>query len=198
MRRLACLLVLLAACSGQGEPPDSPSTTDAGVDAGAPFERCEGDCRTSTLAFEKAGGASFALSQAAYGLTAPTGGAPWELYVEAWEGGFTGCPKQDSPTPERTLILAGLAVPHDASPQTHADGAVARLLDYEGDIFAADQLVSRASSVVVTAASSHACPAPGFACDAAEGFVALEVEATFAEGVAHGHVFAPHCDTLDD
>lgn len=144
------------------------------------------------------GAAREEASQAGYGLSAPeVEGGPWTLYVEAWEGGFTGCPTEASPTPRWTFILSGLEV--DAAGELTTQGTLAgTVLDYRETLLGGE-VFARAEAVTVEIREATLCvPCVGQAAPShPEGRVALEVEATFPGGVVRGGLVATHCDSLD-
>lgn len=150
---------------------DPSATADAGSFAG-----CAGACATTNLraAF---GSRTGDFTRAQYGVNSPT-----SLRVEAHFGGSPECPSMTSPTPRRTLVLSGVRPTADATPQE--SGVTASLFDFGGDLTSAP--IARASSVRVVSRGYQA-----------DGYVSLEVTATFDEGTITGGVFATHCDSLD-
>lgn len=106
------------------------------------------------------------------------------LYVEAHFGGDPACPTQSSPTPDRTLIIAGLRAVPDGGSLTFADGVRVTLLDFTGAL---------TSEPLLRAVAVRATPvevAPGTR-------VSFTLEATFDGGVLTGRFSAPHCTSLD-
>jgi hypothetical protein len=182
------------------DPVDSGSETDATPDVepsepdASPDASCETPCEVPVF---DTGSARFALSEAAFGVSAPeqTDSGRWELYVELWEGGLTGCPDETSATPSRTVILSGLARQAETSPVTEADGLSLVLLDYDGDIVTGASPISRASSVTVTTVSQDPCADE--ACTGALEMLVLDLEGTFEEGSLSGRVEARHCESMD-
>jgi hypothetical protein len=106
------------------------------------------------------------------------------LYVEAHFAGDPACPGPSSPTPDRTLIVAGLRWPGDGGPQTYADGVRVTLLDFAGNL--SPNPFDRAVTVRAVARSVQ----PGV-------LVSFTLEATFDGGVVTGGFEAPHCASLD-
>jgi hypothetical protein len=105
--------------------------------------------------------------------------------VEVHRGGDPACPTESSPTPDQTVILSGLAI--EATRRT--DGVFATLLDFETGLTSEPLL--RGMEVKVSEVQALASPR-------AEAFVAFDLEASLPGGRLSGHVFAPHCDSLDE
>lgn len=207
--RALLLAAILSACAApiDDDPPadagapDASTDIDAGpADAGTPdaFDACTGACRTPTLAFMK-GSKRLPFTSGAFGLTPPDRNERgiWELYFEAWEGGFTGCPKNDSPTPRRTLVLSGVELPFTSVTRTFADGVRANIFDFEGAIVTGADPRTGATAVSVTVSHAHACEGAPPTCAEDERFVAIDIVATFGEGTLEGRLFAPHCASFD-
>jgi hypothetical protein len=125
------------------------------------------------------GGASAGFDRAQHGVE-PGGG----LYVEAHFGGDPACPGPMSPTPDRTLIIAGLRAPPDGGALTEADGLRVTLLDFVGNL--SPHPFDRA----ITARARPRYAAPGV-------LVSFLLDATFDGGVVNGGFAAPHCASLD-
>ncbi len=186
--RLARLFPLvLVGCSSSSEPttsiPDAASETPA----------CDQACRTQTLT-ATFGATTEPFERAVYGVTSPAKSVSktWELHVEAMHGGFAGCPVETSPTPKRALVIAGLPVPF-ATPRSYDQGARASLLDYSSTL--TTEPILRATKVLATPRATDVCT------DCAThdaGFVAFDLEAMFDGGTLRGHVYAIHCDSMDD
>ena len=149
---------------------------DAGADAPS---GCPGSCAATVLQ-ATFGSRRGAFERAQYGVL-----ASGRLVIEAHSGGDPACPTMTSPTPRRTLSLRGIRATADATPQTGADGVTAVLFDFGGDLTSAPLLRATAVQVVPRAFL-------------ADGYVSLEVTATFPEGTITGGLFAPHCTSLDD
>lgn len=196
-RRLALSLVatstiaaVLAACGDEPSAPlDAPVADAPPPDAGLPAS-CTGACRTLALA-ATFGATTRAFEHAVYGVTA---GPTPSLHVEAFRGGAAGCPTERSPTPDYTLVLGAVPVPTSTAPVTSS----ANLLDFVGDLLNGP-LGAAATTVAITPVAADVCatcvgqPAPSHAA----GFVALDLQLTFAAGTVTGHLFATHCDELD-
>lgn len=152
-------------------PVDGGATMDAGVDAGTVDA---GDLLVATI-----GSRTGAFDRAQHGIE-PDGG----LYVEAYFGGDPACPTQTSPSPDRTLIIAGLHLVPDGGALTSADGLRVTLLDFSG------ALTSAPFVRAITARATPRSVVPGT-------LVAFTLEATFDGGTAQGSFSAPHCASLD-
>lgn len=163
---------------------------DAGSDAGTPDAGgedsgvsdagtgCTGACATTDLV-ATFGGTSAGFDRAQHGVE-PDGG----LYVEAHFAGDPACPGPSSPSPDRTLIIAGLHAPPDGGTLTGADGLRVTLLDFVGNL--SPNPFDRA----VTARATPRYAAPGV-------LVSFQLFATFDGGVVDGGFAAPHCASLD-
>jgi hypothetical protein len=144
---------------------------DAGVDAGA---MDAGDPLVVTL-----GTRSGEFDRAQHGLQPDAG-----LYIEASFGGDPACPTQTSPTPDRTLIIAGLHAMPDGGVISYADGLRVTLLDFNGAL---------TTLPFVRATSARATPlsvTPGT-------LAVFAIEATFDGGTLRGRFSAAHCASLD-
>lgn len=180
MRWLAVLV--LAACGGGGgdTPPADAPTGDAAPDAPGGFATCTGGCRDTSLTAMFA--ATRTLDRAYYGVTQ----APLSLHVEAYANAPAGCPTAMSPSPDYTFILGRVAIPADATPSS----SPGNLLDFQGDLLGGP-LGAQATAVTIS-------PVAADRVMAADGFVALDVTATFQAGSVTGHLFATHCASLDE
>lgn len=200
----ATLLVaaLLAACSTTSEPPapsapvpsadlDAGEATDvdASGDAAEPVDA--GDAAPQkTTATATFGGKTISFDRAQFGVVTDAAGSV--VQIELHEGGEAACPTETSPTPLRTLILAGLKLPLAAGTRTYADGARATLLDFKGDVLAGPE-PARATAVTVSIESARV-RADAFA----EGdSVVLDLDATFPDGTVAGRVVAARCASMD-
>lgn len=182
------LVVAAVAIGCGGDPPAGGPDAAAGPDGGA---TCDGACRTTAVTAHF-GATTRTLDRAAYGVTAIAGQAP-TLHVEAYRGGAAGCPTASSPTPDYTLVVE-LPVPAGAAPLA-ADASV---LDLVGDLLGGP-LGASATAATAAPVAIDVCPAcVGQPAPAdPDGVVALDLDATFAAGTMAGHLFAPHCDSLD-
>lgn len=175
-------------------PSDLWLLDSVGGDAG--FGACTGACATQTLKIVF-GAIEEPMQLAFYGMDRDASGNTG-IYLEAYRGAQDACPADGAPTPDQTLILSGLPLPSQGGKVTHDDGLVVSLMDFAGDLLDGG-LVTKATSAEVTFSAAQTCPScvgmtpPSHP----EGFVALELTATFAEGTISGHIYARHCDSLD-
>jgi hypothetical protein len=164
------LLLALTACG------DSPATTDGAIDgSGDANTMCQGQCQLTnvTVTFQK----TATLDSAYYGVTFDTS----NLHVEAYRRASTGCPTMSSPTPDYTLVLG------EVSPtQPTSKMATANILDFKGDLLGGPLGVA-ATKVTVDRTAG-----------VAGSFIALDVNLTFQQGTAVGHIYATHCASLDN
>ncbi len=191
MRLVPVILFVLAACGddgGSGTPVDAAASLDAAVDApaGGP---CTGACRTTSLT-ATFGADVRTLDRAYYGITKTATDAT--LHVEAYKDGGAGCPTNTSPTPAYTMILGKV-------PITSGGTSPGNLLDFTGDLLDGP-LGAAATTVTLQTKTLDVCPTcVGMPAPAdADGFAAVDVSLTFAAGTIVGHVFATHCDSLDE
>lgn len=182
--RYVAIIALLAACAEDGTPgPRDASMDGAPVDA-APGDTggnglataCTGACRTTALV-ATFGATTRQLDVAYFGVT----GATQALYVEAYGGAAAGCPSMSSPTPDYTLIFGDVPMPAS----TAAITSPANLIDFQGDLLPSPAPL-KATVVTLTPVAKNATE------------LALDVDLTFPSGTLAGHLFATHCDSLDD
>lgn len=163
--------------AGSNDTDAGTHGADAGsndTDAGA---ACVDECAT-TLLTATFGAATGTFDRAQHGLE-----DDGNLYVEAHFGGDPACPTESSPTPARTLIIAGLRPV--SGPQTYDDGVRVTLLDFTGVLTTAPLV--RATAVTASARFIE----PGT-------LVSFTLDATFgASGTLSGGFAAGHCDSLD-
>lgn len=188
----ACCAVTASAAGcessdGGAEPVEDAAAPEAGsgdvavADAAADAPAsCEGACRATALT-ARFGGAQGGLERAQYGDDRDDAGQP-TLHVEAHLGGDPACPNEQSPTPQRTLVLSGVRPGAAGEVRTYEDGARASFLDFQGDLVSAP--IVRATAVKVTFGPSGT------------DWVAFELEATFPDGSIVGHVYAERCASL--
>ena len=179
----------------QGGAAEGGSGGAGGATGGG--EPCDADCRTHDLTATFTA-TTVAFERAYYGLTSPasSGSGDWEIYVESYVGGDPGCPTQTSATPDHTLIIAGHPAPLPASALTDANGLTATVLDFEGGLLGGP-ISSGATAILSTKDASDVCISCVGTGPDDDGFVAMDVELTFAEGTINGHVYATHCESLD-
>jgi hypothetical protein len=161
-------------------PPDGGA-----VDAG-----CAGlECVGVTDLVVRMNGVQRPLTRAQVGLE-HAGGVVTRLYVEAHAGGDPACPSEQSPTPDRTLIISGIPAGSAGARYTHADGVRVVLLDFVGDLL---------SSPAPARASTVELAIQAVATDSVQGaFLSAVLTAGFDGGTVEGHVGATHCESLDD
>lgn len=154
----------------------SDAGADAGVDAGVP----DAGCDTCTLLNVTVGANRGVMDRAQHGLE-QDGGA---LYIEAHFGGDLACPTMSSPTPSRTLIIAGLRPLPVGQALGFDAGLRVTLLDFDGALTTAP-LVRAVDARAVSLGGT-----PG-------SLVRFSLEATFADGSVSGTFAAGHCASLD-
>lgn len=160
-----------------GESP-ADAGTDAGTsDAGA-ADAGPGDA--GTLLNVSVGANRGVMDRAQHGLEQDGG----VLYVEAHFGGDPACPTMTSPTPSRTLIIAGLRPLPAGSTLAYDAGLRVTLLDFQGTLTTAP---------LVRAVDARAVSLGG----TAGTLVRFSLEATFADGGVSGTFAAEHCASLD-
>ena len=134
------------------------------------------------------GGVSRPLTRAQLGLSHVEGRVVG-CYVEAHAGGDPGCPSPSSPTPDRTLIIAGIPLVASGGVVTELDGVQVSLLDFVGDQLAG-AAPEQFTSVTLRVAQVITSPP-----DAA--YLEAELTATSARGNVSGHFVARRCASLD-
>jgi hypothetical protein len=170
-------------------PEDGSSPTDGGAadatDGGA--SACEGTCKTTALVADF-GGKKRTLVRGQFGTQQGADGGA-ELHTESHLGGQSGCPTQQSPSPDYTLIVT--AVPRGATGKklSERDGLTSAFFDFKGDLgLAAPSGITKAIALNVTVVGEDPATPPSW--------VALDVVASFTEGEVRGHLFAEYCDSL--
>lgn len=171
MFRLALSLVLIA-CSDPATTPDAPVAIDASTSS------CEGACKTTSLA-AMFGSVQRTLDRAYFGVVTTANGS--HLRIEVYRGGGVGCPTMTSPTTDYTLVLGNVPMPTGMTPVT----SPGNILDFVGDLLNGP-LGAAATAVTITPVAND--PA----------FVAADASITFAAGTITGHLYATHCDSLDE
>lgn len=205
------LAIVFQGCSSptEHEPPASEAGLDVAIpdvwleeDAGSdPDVSCETPGEEEAPVEFSVGEQRFPFSNAGYGMIAPVHNESqeWQLHVELWEGGYTGCPEEGSPTPARTVIVSGLPMLSAVVGYTENDGVNLVFLDYTGEIVDDLNPTSKASTLIVRPLNWSLCvecvgePVPSHEA----GEVVLQVEGIFAEGTLRGTLKARHCDSLD-
>ncbi len=199
-RDVAAWCLCACACALVGCPGEQPGGEDAGADAGEEGlpTTCDAACQEQTTQVSF-GAVTEPVELGFYGLNAPDEDGNRTLYIEIHGDASTACPSQDSPTPGRTLILAGLPWPLEERAYTSADDAIrGTFFDYEGTLLPG---IAPASSteVTVTPRAANVCVAPECAgVQDADGFVALDVSVTFEGGNLSGSVYMTHCTSYDE
>ncbi len=205
---LSSLALLALGCGsdgGSGADAGASTNTDAAtvaadamatVDAGG-GEGCTGACATMDLT-ATFGETVRTFDRAFFGLTSPqnSDSGEWELYIENGAGADEECPSMKSPTPDYLFILASMPLQSaDPGPIT----ATANLIDFEGALLV-DSIREEAASNSVTWVSYDPCVAcaEGTENDRDDRHLAVDIEATFADGSISGHAYATHCDSLDN
>ena len=169
------------ATAADGAAPVPSSTSDAGgLDAG-----CTAACRALSLdAIYGAKTAKFERAQFGWDKRGTTvSGVTTEIH----SGGVAECPKQSSPTPDRTLIVSGIPTGSTGKALTLADGVAVTLLDFKEAL--TKKPLDKATAAKITGIVLEGDPPEK---------VAFDLEATFEEGTIKGHVFADHCTTMDE
>jgi hypothetical protein len=171
--RFAVLPLVLIACSDPASTqPDAPVAIDA------PASSCEGACKTTSLA-AMFGSVQRTLDRAYFGVVTTATGS--HLRIEAYRGGGTGCPTMTSPTTDYTLVLGNVPMPTGMTPVT----SPGNILDFIGDLLGGP-LGAAATAVTITPVANDSL------------FVAADASITFAAGTITGHLYATHCDSLDE
>ncbi len=167
------------------------TSTQPDTAGGGGFTSCDSACKTMALAAH-VNGKTFPFERAQFGMSMNEAGVK-TIHVELHSGGSPLCPSQTSPNTDRTIVLAGVVVPIDATPSTEANNVKLSILDFKGDMYPSDAIV-RATAVKVTPIAASALTAPS----GGERFVALSIDATVKGGDVKGTLYATHCDSLDD
>lgn len=168
--------------TGDAGALDDAGSVDAG-DAGN-VDTCTGACRTTALE-ATINGVKRTLDHGIFGTEAVDAGQG--LYVEAHQGGDGKCPTDTSPASDRTVTLAYLPRGPVGTAYTESDGLKVSLIDIVGDQLT-DKPVSKATAVRATLVAQDSSTPPAW--------VAVDLDATFAEGTVKGHVFASYCPVL--
>jgi hypothetical protein len=189
---------------GGGGEGGSGGNEASGGGGASGFTSCEGSCKTIALEVTS-DGVDYGFEHAFYGLVSPDQSLAnrWELHMEVQKGGSADCPGEGSPTPEYAIVFTGIPVPTDTTALSSPDDATASLVDYVGDILPT-QLFTFATSVTIHPVAANTCTtctddAPPTDPD---GFVAFDAALTFEDAdppaLASDHVYATHCDSMDD
>lgn len=190
-----------ADASDGGDDVDTTEEADGAdaVEPGLP-QTCEGACAETALTLEYAGETGV-LTRAAFGLTAPnaTESGEWEVYLEAWEGGFEGCPTESSPSPDWTFIIGGFGLVEDTTMLTKADdGVFLTLSDYDGKFLGQVPFASAGVVAITPVASKIDTELVLQGQQDEDGFLALDISAVFdGQGETSGQIYAKHCVSMD-
>lgn len=167
-----------------GASADASRPGDGGaVDGSVVSNTCEDACKTTSIE-ASFGAKKQSLSRAQFG----TDTSDAFVHVEAHAGGDPACPTETSPTPERTLVIAGVPRRATGRTLTQADGVKGSFFDFVGDLGLPPLTRSTAMSVTVVAEDEATPPS----------WVAFDVVATFPEGTVKGHLYASFCLSLSD
>jgi len=176
--------------SSADAPPDDSSFADSSspdtssTDAETSFETCENACTMTELALTF-GSNEAVVDRAQFGFNAPDNGKV-SLHVEAHFGGDPACPTGASPSPDRTVIFANVPIPTDSTP---IENAAVTLLDFEGTL--SPNPFDSATSATLSPVAAKPTPTD-------DAFIAFDVNATFDGGTMTGHIYAVHCDSMDE
>lgn len=167
-----------------GEDSGSQSEADAGA-----FASCAGACAKTTLTVSYQG-KSVALTRAQFGIPKSQGGKIF--HVEAHDGGSSACPTQSSPSPDRTLVIEDVPAFRDTTDLGSNDGVRAAFFDFAGTLLP-DTPLAKATNVVLHPVARAQDPSGKLTA------IALDVDMTFPQGMTlKGHLFAEHCDSMDE
>lgn len=198
-------LFLAAACSSE-DPATTPvvpdggtSTTDSGAssdgsvvtDGGTPGvlpTTCDGACKTTAVT-AKFGAKTGKITRAYVGYTAPTNGAPVALYVDFDTQTDKGCPTDTNSAGGLKKFTIDLPLPLASSYTKANPDATFGFFDTDSaDPWLTTKPIEGATAFTVT---------PTAAKLTADGFIALDLDATFPSGTVAGHLYAPHCAIFD-
>ena len=176
-----------------GSTDDSGAQTDSAVPDAAPD--ADGTANTELDVTVTVGETEQQFDRAFYGLTSPDRSASgdWELHVEAYAGGASGCPEMDSPTPDVTLIIGGLRFPEVPTEQREEDGVSVAVLDFSGELFE-EPAVQATGEVIYFQQWGLCTDCEG---DDPDGYLSFDVDARLEGGRVAGHVYATHCASLN-
>jgi len=184
----ATVFVITSGCQGGNK-----SAADAIEDLPS---TCTGACKEMHLT-AVFGTTTEMFDRAFFGLSSPNNSdsGKWEVYIENGAGDDAQCPTDTSPIPRFLLIIAAIPLPSEAR---DTPATVANLVDFEGALLPQSPR-EEASALSLSWSAFDACVAcaEGSEADRANRMVALDIEASFANGKISGHSFATHCDSLD-
>ncbi len=172
---------------GGGIPTDGGIVTDSGTPGVLPTT-CDGACKTTAVT-AKFGAKTGKITRAYVGYTAPANGAPVALYVDFDTQADKGCPTDTSSAGGLKKFTIDLPLPLASSYTKANPDATFGFFDTDSaDPWLTGKPVEGATAFTVT---------PTAAKLTADGFIALDLDATFASGTIAGHLYAPHCAIFD-
>lgn len=184
MVRLPVLAVSIAllACGGGDEGGGADPGADAASEDSDLPATCADSCAQLSVEVEF-GTVRTGFSAAYYGVTAEDG----TLHIEVHGGRVIGCPTAETPPPPGMLVIGSVPAPTSTEPLDESHGVSVALIDLTGEVI---------TMPVAKASAGQLVPVAG-KLSGADGFLAFDLNATFDGGTARGHVYAIHCDSLD-
>lgn len=173
-------------------------TTNDDMKASLP-QTCANTC-AQTTASATFGNKSATFQNVRFGLLAAsrTSSKTIEMQLEAFNGGTSGCPEMNSPTPQQTLIVSGLSGSISTStPITEKDGVVIKLIDYDGSLLD-DELFVDATSFTLTPVAANICTTCLSTQEPdTDSFLTFDAQINFDGGQITGRFYGQHCDSMD-
>lgn len=198
--------------TGDQPPTDmTPDTTDDMKGDQTKDQSSSGDMQSSlpktctttcaqTTASATFGNKSASFQNVRFGLLAAsrTSSKTIEMQMEAFNGGTSGCPEMDSPTPKQTLIISGInPTTSTKTPITEKDGVVIKLIDYDGSLLSDDLFVD-ATSFTLTPVAANVCTSCLATQDPdTDSFLTFDAQINFDGGQITGRFYGQHCDSMD-
>ena len=179
---------------------DQPEDQTTSEDMKASFpQTCTTTC-AQTTASAKFGNKSATFQNVRFGLLAAsrTSSKTIEMQLEAFNGGTSGCPEMNSPTPKQTLIVSGLSGAISSStPITEKDGVIIKLIDYDGSLLN-DELFVDATSFTLTPVAANICTTCLSTQEPdTDSFLTFDAQINFDNGQITGRFYGQHCDSMD-
>ncbi len=172
---------------GGGIPTEGGIVTDSGTPGVLPTT-CDGACK-ATAVTAKFGAKTGKITRAYVGYTAPANGAPVALYVDFDTQADKGCPTDTNSAGGLKKFTIDLPLPLASSYTKANPDATFGFFDTDSaDPWLTAKPIEAASAFTVT---------PTAAKLTADGFIALDIDATFPSGTVAGHLYAPHCAIFD-